>query len=203
MHGARALRPVNNRPSAHGVHARWQTSRGCLRGQRATRFTLRRWPRLFSTDTAPGRRRLRLRNVIRTTCNLRGARRVRALPRGELTDGTRSTRALADLAWLSSRPTSDALHPTSLAETLLHRHCARSAAATSKRRAHYVQSPWCATGARFAPWRTGRRPTEYTRAGELGVVVFEANLRRAAHHAIGRGSSQPSLCHVGGYGCNA
>ena len=63
--GPRALRPVENRPTAHGARARWRTWRGCLRGQRATRSTPRRWPRLFFTDTAPGRR-LRLRDVVTT-----------------------------------------------------------------------------------------------------------------------------------------
>ena len=51
-----ALRPVTNRPSAHGARARWQTWRGCLRGQRRARSTPRRWPRLLFNDTAPGRR---------------------------------------------------------------------------------------------------------------------------------------------------
>ena len=177
----------------------WQTWRGCLRGQRATRSTPRRWPRLFFTDTAPGRR-LRLRNVVATASDSRGARPARASPRGEPANRPRSTRALADLAWLSSRPTRDALHPTPLAEALLHRHRARSAAAASKRRGHRVRLPWRAARARFAPWRTGRPPTEHARAGGLGVVVFAANARRAPPHAVGRGSSSPTPRQVGGCG---
>ena len=194
-----ALCPVENRPKAHEVHARWRTWRVCLHGQRAARSTPHRWPRLFFTNTVPGRW-LRLRHVAFAAFNPRGARRARASPQGEQAVGPRSTRALADLAWLSSRLTSDALHPTSLAEALLHRHCARSAALASERRAHYVQSPWCATRARFAPWRTGRRPAEYTRAGGLGVVVFAANERRAPSHVVGRGSSPPTLRQIGGCG---
>ena len=197
--GPRALRPVENRPTAHGARARWRTWRGCLRGQRATRSTPRRWPRLFFTDTAPGRR-LRLRSVV-TTRSAPVARGPRALrPVENQADRPRSTRALADLAWLSSRPTRDALHPTPLAEALLHRHRARSAAAASKRRDHRVRLPWRAARARFAPWRTGRRPTEHARAGGLGVVVFAANARRAPPHAVGRGSSSPTPRQVGGCG---
>ena len=265
----RALRPVENRPTAHGARARWRTWRGCLRGQRATRSTPRCWPRLFFTDTASGRR-LRLRHVTkrvrapvprdpralrpvenqadrpRSTCALadlawlssrqtrdalhptllaeallhrhrarsaaaasnavtiafdsRGAQPARASPRGEPADLPRSTRALADLAWLSSRPTRDVLHPTPLAEALLHRHRARSAAAASERRAYHVRVPWRAARARFAPWRTGRPPTEHALAGGLGVVVFAANARRAPPHAVGRGSSSPTPRQVGGCG---
>ena len=157
-----------------------------------------RWPRLFFTDTAPGRR-LRLRNVM-PSFRIRAARPARASPRGEPADRPRSTRALADLAWLSSRPTRGALHPTPLAEALLHRHRARSAAAASKRRDHSFRIPWRAARARFAPWRTGRPPTEHARAGGLGVVVFAANAGRAPPHAVGRGSSSPTPRQVGGCG---
>ena len=197
--GPRALRPVENQPTAHGARARWRTWRGCLRGQRAARSTPRRWPRLFFTDTAPGRR-LRLRNVVTAAFESRGARPARASPRGEPADRPRSTRALADLAWLSSRPTRGALHPTPLAEALLHRHRARSAAAASKRRDRRVRLPWRAARARFAPWRTGRPLTEHARAGGLGVVVFAANARHAPPHAVGRGSSSPTPRQVGGCG---
>ena len=98
--GPRALRPVENRPTAHGASALWRTWRGCLRGERAPRSTPRRWPRLFFTDTAPGRR-LRVQNVVITTFESRGAGPLRASHRGEPADRPRSTRALADLAWLS------------------------------------------------------------------------------------------------------
>ena len=40
-----------------------RTWRGCLCGQLATRSSPRHWPRLFSTDTAPGQR-TRLLNVV-------------------------------------------------------------------------------------------------------------------------------------------
>ena len=59
-----------------------------------------------------------------------------------------------DLARLSARPTRDALHPTPLAEALLHRHCARSAAAASNRRSRLFLVPWRAARARFVTWRT-------------------------------------------------
>ena len=126
----RALRLVENRPTAHGARTRWRTWRGCLRGQRVARCTPRRLPRLFRTDTAPCRR-LRLRNNVVGVFKSRGALPARASPRGELADRPRSTRALADLAWLSSRPPQGALHPTPSAEALPHRHHAMSAAVTS------------------------------------------------------------------------
>ena len=264
-----ALRPVENRPTAHEACARCRTWRSCLRGHRATHSTPRCWPRLFFTDTASRRRlrlrhvtkprsapmlrdpralrpvenqpadgphstcagglgvrgclrgqrrdvlhstsltelffidivpsrRLRLRNIVANACNPRGARRVRAsLPR-EPAYGPRSTCALADLAWLSLRPTRDALHPMPLAEALPHRQRLRSAAAVSKRRYRRVRIPRHAACARFAPWRNGRRPTEHARAGGLGVVVFAANARRAPPHAVGRGSSAPTPRQVGG-----
>ena len=107
----RVLRPVDNRPTAHGAHALWRTWRGCLRGQRATRSTLRRWPRLFFIETTLGCRRW-LRNVTLTIFGFRGAQPMRASPRGEPADGPRSMRSLSDLAWLSSRPPRNALHPT-------------------------------------------------------------------------------------------
>ena len=62
-HSPRALRPVGNGPTALGARPRWKSWCGCLRGQRATRSTPRRWSRLFFADTSPGRR-LRPRNVV-------------------------------------------------------------------------------------------------------------------------------------------
>ena len=154
----RALRHVENWSTVHGACACWRAWRGCHRGQRSTRFTLRCWPRLCFTDTTPGRR-LRLRNVVATAFGSRGARPARGSPRGEPADGPRSTRALADfLAWLSSWPTRDTLYPTSMAEGLPHRHRARSAAATSKRCDRPVRTPWRATRALIAPWRTACGP---------------------------------------------
>ena len=81
---------------------RWLTWQGCLRGQRATRSVPRPWPRLFFVNTSPGRR-LRLRNVVATFFDSRGARPARASPRREPANRPRCTRALVDLAWLSSR----------------------------------------------------------------------------------------------------
>ena len=94
----------------------------------------------------------------------------------------------------------DALHPTPLAETPSHRHCARLAAEALHLRGHCVQLPWRAARARFAPWRTGRPRTEHARAGGLGVVVFAANARRAPPHAVCRGYSAPTPRQVDGCG---
>ena len=129
--------PWRTEPTAMKHERAVETLRGFLRSQRGARSTPRRWPRLFFTDTAPGRR-LRLQNVVVTAFDFRGVQPARASPRGEPADGPRSTRALSDLAWLSSRPTRDALHPTPLAEALLHRHRPRLAAAASERRCHRV-----------------------------------------------------------------
>ena len=180
LRDACALFPVENRPTAHGVHARSRTWRGCLRGQRATRTTPRRWPRLFFTDTAPGQR-LWLGNFEVAAFNPRGARRARASSRGEQADGPKSMRALADFARLSLQETRDSLYHTPLAEALLHRHRTRSGAAASDCHGHRIWLPCRATRARFALWIIGRRPTEHARAGGLGVVFFAANAPRRAH----------------------
>jgi len=133
--GPHALRPVENQPTAHRARARWRTWRGCLRSQRGARSTPCHWSRLFFSDTAPDRR-LRLRNVVAIAFEAHAERFVWASARGEPADHPRSMRALADLAWLSSWPTQGALHPTPLAEALLQRNCARSAATASIHRDH-------------------------------------------------------------------
>ena len=139
----RALRSVENQPTAHGACARWRTCRGCLRGQRGDRSTPCRWARLFCTDTAPGRL-LRLRNDVTKAFEFSGAQPARASFRGEPADRPQSTCALADLAWLSSQPTRGALYPTPLAQALLHRHRARSAAVASQqsRRSLRFRGAW-------------------------------------------------------------
>ena len=83
--------------------------------------------------------------------------------RAEPAKRPRSTRALADSAWLSSRPTSDALHPTLLAKAPLHRHRTRPTAAGSKPCDQGFRAPCRTARARFAPWKTGRSPTEHTK----------------------------------------
>ena len=157
-----------------------------------------RWPRLFFTDSTLGQR-LRLWNVevIQPAIPVsRGPRAIRPVKN----NCPQSARALADLEWSFSRPTQAALHTTPLAEALLHRYRARSAAMASKQRDHSFQTPCRAAHVRFAPWRAGRPPTEHARAGGLGVVVFAANAGRATPHAVGRGSSSPTPRQVGGCG---
>ena len=187
----RALCPVENRPTAQRERARWWTRRGCLRGQRGARCTPRRWPRLFFTDTASDRW-LRLRNDVSKAYEFRAALPARASPCGELVDRPRSTRALADLAWLSLQPTRSALHPTPLAESPLQRNFARSAAAALRLRDYRFRILCRAAHVRFAPWRISRTPTEHVRAGGLVVVVFAANAGRATPHNVGRGSFSPT-----------
>ena len=179
--GTRALCPVENKPTTHRARERWWTKRGCRCGQRGFYSTTPRQVGGCGSET-PYRK---LPNSM--------ARSARASPRGEPADRPQSTCALADLAWLSSQPTRGALHPMPLAQALLQRHCARSAAAASIRRGHSFRSPCRAVRVGFGPWRTGRPPTEHALAGGLGMVVFAANAGRAPSHAIGRGSSSATL----------
>ena len=164
----RAARPVRASPRGkptdrpRSTRSAARTWRGCLRGQRATRTIPHRSPRLFGTDTEPGRR-LWLRSIVTLEPKYRVARPARASTRAEPANRPRSTRALADLAWLSSRQLSDALHPTLLAMAPLHRYCARPTAAGSKPCDHGFRAPCRTARARFAPWKTGRSPTEHTK----------------------------------------
>ena len=197
-----AARPAHASPRGEPADSprstsRWRTWPVCLHALRGPRSTPRRWPRFFRTDTAPGRRQMDV-NVVTIASEARAARLARALLRGVLSDRPRSTRTVADLAWLSSRPAHDALHPTPLAETLLHRLRARSATAASDARGHSALIPCHAAHARFTPWRTDPPPTEHARAGGLGVVVFSPSARRAPPHAVGRGFSALSPSQVGG-----
>ena len=200
--GPRALRPVGNQPTAHRARARWRTWRGCLRGQRGARSTPHRSPRLFFTNTAIGRL-LRLQSNAIKSFESRAERPARGLPCGEPAIRPRSTRALADLAWLFSGPTRGALHPTPLAEALIQRHSDRSAAAASNCRNQSFQIPWRAARTRFASWRTGHPPTEHARAGKVGVVVSAANAGCAPPPTVCRGSSSPTPRQVGCCGCYA
>ena len=131
--GPRALRVVENQPTAQRARERLRTWSDCLRGQRGARSTPRRWPRLLFNVAAPDWR-LRLRNAVVEAFKFHGARPARASPRGEPADRPQSTYALADLACLSSWPTRGALHPTPLAEALLHRHRHKWAASIVKHR---------------------------------------------------------------------
>ena len=117
---ARVLRPVENRPTAHGAHAHWRTWRGCLCSQRGASSIPRGWPRLQFNVPSPGRVLL-LRVVVTIASEPRARRPARALPCGEPADRPRSTSSLAEFAWLSLQPTRSALHPTLLAEARLQR----------------------------------------------------------------------------------
>ena len=179
--GARTLSPVENQPTAHRARVRWRFWRGCLRGQLSARSTPRCWPRLLFTDTAPGCR-LRLRNAATEAFLFRGARPACASPRGEPADRPQSTCALADLAWLSARPTCATLHPTPLAEASLHRHRARSAVAASNFRNQNLLVPWCAARGRFAPWIISRPPTEHALCA-VDLAWLSSRLTRGALHS--------------------
>ena len=175
---------MDNRPTAHGSRVCRTTWRGCLRSQRSACSVPRHRSSLFFTDIVPGQRPW-LRNVVIIASQSRGVRPARASPRIELADRPRSTGAPDNLAWLSSRPTRGVLHLTPLDEARFQQHRARSAAIISKRRGHSVCIPWRAACMRIAPWRTERPPTERSRAGGLGVVVFAANTGHVPPHGVG------------------
>ena len=126
-----------------------------------------------------------LRNVVAGAFESRAARTAHDSPRQKPAVHPWSTRALADLTFVSLQLMQSALYPTPLAEAPLQRNIARSAAAALNCRDHSFRHLCCAGPARFAPWRTGLPPTEHPRAGGLGVVVFAANAGRASPHTIG------------------
>ena len=197
--GPRTLRPMENRPTAHGARARWRTWRGCLCSQRGARSIPRRWPRLQFNAPSPGWV-IRLRFHLTMAFESRARWPARASPCGEPADQPRSTSSLAELAWLSSRPTRGALHPTPCAEAHLHRHRARPAAAVSK---YHIQSFRISCGAaraRFALWTTGLPASVHALAGGLGVVVFAANAGRASSRTVCQGSSSMTPSQIGGCG---
>ena len=116
--GPRALRPVENRPTAHGARTRWRTWRGCICSQRGASSIPRRWPRLRYNAPSPGWVLL-LRFFVPMDFEYSARRPARASPCGELADRPRSTGSLAEIAWLSLQPTRSALHHTLLAEAPL------------------------------------------------------------------------------------
>ena len=195
---SRALRPVENRPTAYGARACWRAWRGCLRGKRGARYTPRRLPRLLFTDTATSQQ-LRLRSVVTIAFESHAARPARATPYGNLGVRPWSTLALEELTLLSLRPSRRALHLTPLAEALLLRHRARFSAAAFTFRDNSLRITCRADRARFAPWRTSRPRMKHARAGGLGVVVSAGNAERAPSHAVGRGSYSSTLRQ--GFGC--
>ena len=86
----------------------------------------------------------------------------------------------ADFARLSARPIRDALHPTPLAEALLHRHRTRSADAATHCRWYRSRLPWRAARARVVPWITSRPSTE----NALRAVDLARLSARSTHDAL-------------------
>ena len=115
-----------------------------------------------------------------TVIDSRGARPAHASPRREPVNRLRNVRALADLAWLPSRPTRDALHPTLLAANLLHRHCARAAGAASERHGRCVDSS-AAQPARASP-RGERADRTWCTVALEELVRLSSRLTRYALH---------------------
>ena len=171
--------PHGNQPTAHEARVRWLTWRGCLRWLTHDALRPTPWPRLFFNDTSPGRRR-HLRYLMVTVVDSRGARPAHASPRREPANRLRSTRALADLAWLPLRPTHNALHPTLLAEDLLHRHCARAAGAASDHHGRCVDYS-AAQPARATP-RGERADRTWCTAALEELVRLSSRPKRDALH---------------------
>ena len=201
---ARALRPVENRPTAHGARA---AQRGL--GDLAWLCCWPTWGALPSTPSAgaqPHQHRDRsasrpLRSLV-TSFESCGARRARSSPRGELTDHPRSTRHAARtwrlgvvVSWANAgRAPFHAVGRGSTAPT------PRQVGGTAFDRLHRPRlNPVACVARAFHPMEN--RPTSHgVRAahGGLGVVVLWANAGRAPPHAAVRGLSAPAPRQVGG-----
>jgi len=96
------------------------------------------------------------------------------------------------LSWLRCELTRDALVPSLLAEAQPHGHRIRSAAAASDCRRYRVRIPWRATHALFAPWRTGRPPTEHARVHCAVRTLSWCGLTR---HTLVQSSSAEARSH--------
>ena len=174
--GPRALRPMENQPTAH----RARTLR-CGLGAVVFAANSRRAPP--HTD-GRGSWRIRHARSVATAYVYRSRRfvvpwraaRARFAPWRTSRPPTEHALCAADLARLSARSTCDALHPTPLADTLLQRHCAGSAAAASQRHNRLSIVPWRAARSCFVTWSD--QPTahrERTARCGLGAVVCAAN----------------------------
>ena len=199
--GPRALRHVENQPTAHrALHCALRAWRGCLRGQLATRSTPRRWPRLLSTDTAPGRR-LRLRTSLPSVSSpvARGPRALRHVenqPTAHRACTARCVLGAVVCAANSRRAPPHAVGRGSSPPTPRQvGGCGFESSLPS------VSSP-VARGPR-ALRHVENQPTVQracTSRCVLGAVVCAANSRRAPPHAVGRGSSPLTPRFVGGCG---
>ena len=179
--GARALRHVENQPTAH----RALVSARCVLGAVVCAANSRRAPpHAVGRSSSPPTPRQVGGCGFETSCRLilvpwraAGARFVTwRTSRPPTEHGLRA----ACLARLSARPTRDALHPTPLAEALLQLHRARSAGAASDRRSRIIINPWRAARARVAPWITSQPPTTH----ELRVACLARLSARPTRDAL-------------------
>ena len=167
---------------SQSTHCALQTWRGCLRGQLAMRSyptPLAEAPlhrhRAGTAVAASGRRNRSFLVPSR-------AARAHVAPWRTSRPPTEHALRAAGLARLSSRPARDALHPTPLAEALLHRHRAKSAGAALVRCTIVTEAFYSvgAARARFVTWRTSRPPTEHVRAVDLARLSSHP-IRDAPH----------------------
>ena len=142
----------------------------------------------------------RLRKLVFTAFESRGARPARFSPRGVSADRLRSTRravrtwrgcVVAQRGARSSprrRLGSTAPTPRQVGGTSFESSCPPRS------------NPWCAARALFAPWSIGRPPTEHVpRSADLAWLCCGPT-RGALLTAVGRGSTAPTPRQVGGTG---
>ena len=88
-----------------------------------------------------------------------------------------------------------------LADALLHRHRARSAAVVSNRRSRLFLVPWRAAPARFVTWRTSRPPTEHALRAACLARLSARPTRDALHPTpLAEAPLAPTPRSVGGCG---
>jgi len=198
-HGPCSLRPVEDRPTSHGVHAGWRTGVnvrwriwcGCLCGQRKSYSTPHLGHGSFSpTPSHVGGSEFATLQAQCPSPVPRGSRELRPVenrPTGHGAHARAGGLGVVVFAANAGRAPPHAVGQDYSAPTPCQADGCGFGVSCSQPRA-----PWRTARARFAPCRTDRPATEYTCAGGLGVVVVVANKRRVPSHVIGQGSFAPT-----------
>ena len=192
---ARALCLVESRSNGCGAHSAQRRGLGSV-GQRGARCSPRRPSGLDRTI-----------NAISSTHGIqvfvinffvtRGVRRARSrhVESRRTAHGARAAqRGLGVLAWLCCRPTRGALFPMPSAGARPHYHRDRSEARHSSGLWRFLQIPWRASRALFVTWKIGQPPAKHApRSADLAWLCCRRMQGHAAPHAVGRGSTEPTL----------
>ena len=193
----RALRPVNNRPTAHGAHALWRTWRGCLRGQRLTRSTSCRWPKLFRADTASGRR-LQFRNFVTAAFGSRGARPARASTRKNRPRAHGARTSSQDLAWFLRSQRGAHSTPRRWPRLFF----TNTAPGRRLRLRNVVATAFGSRGARPTCASPREEPADGPRStrslSDFALLSSRPTAQRAPSLTVGRGLAAPTPPQVGG-----